>query len=67
MYLEAFLLGLLIWLILFGAKPKFALKKRTIKICIVLTLFLIFFAAMIEVQLGLMACVNQILANYASY
>ncbi len=62
MYLEAFLLGLLIWLIL-RTNSKLALKKRTI----VFTLFFLFCAAMIDVQLEIMASVNQVLANYASY
>lgn len=67
LYLAALLIGLGVWLILLQYNPQRALQKNALQMCIVISLVLLFFAAMYEVQAGLIISLNEALERYANY
>ena len=68
LYLAAICMGLSFWLLILLLSPYQAIKRRTIEACLCLTLFLLFIAGMWEVQMGLVASLNDIqLQQYAVY
>ncbi len=67
LYLAALLIGLAVWLIMLCYFPQLALQKNGLHICIVISLVLLFFAAMYEVQVGLIISLNEAMARFANY
>lgn len=67
LYLASLLIGLGVWLMLLQYNPQWALQQKALRMCIVITLVLLFFAAIYEVQVGLIISLNEALARYANY
>ena len=67
LYLASLLIGLGVWLMLLQYNPQWALQQKALQMCLVITLILLSFAAMYEVQVGLIISLNEALARYANY